>query len=80
MRSASACSTEPEGPAELEAAKQAITALTSRCTKAELFAAAQRRRVLLAPVMTAAELVADEHLARGATGRRWTAGRARARS
>ena len=40
--------------------------MTSSHTKAELFAEAQRRRVLLAPVATAAELVADEHLhARG---------------
>ena len=53
-------------PPELEDVKAAITAMTSSHTKAELFAEAQRRRVLLAPVATAAELVADEHLhARG---------------
>jgi crotonobetainyl-CoA:carnitine CoA-transferase CaiB-like acyl-CoA transferase len=55
--------TTEEGADELEQVKAAITAMTSRHTKAELFAEAQRRRVLLAPVMTAAELVADEHLA-----------------
>ena len=58
--------TDAEGAAELEAAKAAITALTSSQTKAELFAEAQRRRLLLAPVATPAELVANEHLrARG---------------
>src|SRR5215203_5084966 len=58
--------TAEEGPAELEAVKAAITAMTSRHTKAELFAAARRRRVLLAPVTTPSELVAMEHLrARG---------------
>ncbi|MET0324394.1 MAG: CoA transferase, partial [Ilumatobacteraceae bacterium] len=57
---------DPAGPAELEAAKAAITALTSSHTKAELFTEARRRRILLAPVATAAELVANEHLrARG---------------
>ncbi|MFT3853733.1 MAG: CoA transferase [Ilumatobacteraceae bacterium] len=55
--------TTPEGPGELEQVKAAITALTSSKTKAELFAEAQRRRLLLAPVATAAELVADAHLA-----------------
>jgi crotonobetainyl-CoA:carnitine CoA-transferase CaiB-like acyl-CoA transferase len=54
--------TTEEGPGELEQIKAAITALTSRFTKAELFAEAQRRKLLLAPVATAAELVADEHL------------------
>ena len=58
--------TTEEGAGELEDVKAAITAMTSSHTKAELFAEAQRRRVLLAPVATAAELVADEHLrARG---------------
>ena len=54
--------TTAEGAAELEAAKAAITALTSSHTKAELFAEAQRRRLLLAPVTTPAELVTMEHL------------------
>ncbi len=54
--------TVPEGAAELEAAKAAITKLTSSKTKTELFAEAQRRRLLLAPVTTPAELVASEHL------------------
>ena len=55
--------TTPEGPGELEQLKAAITAMTSTKTKAELFAEAQRRRVLLAPVATAEELVGDAHLA-----------------
>jgi crotonobetainyl-CoA:carnitine CoA-transferase CaiB-like acyl-CoA transferase len=54
--------TTEEGPAELEAAKEAITRFTSSKTKAELFAEAQRRQILLAPVTTPAELVADDHL------------------
>jgi crotonobetainyl-CoA:carnitine CoA-transferase CaiB-like acyl-CoA transferase len=54
--------THEEGAAELEMVKAAITAMTSRYTKAHLFAEAQRRRLLLAPVATAAELVANEHL------------------
>jgi crotonobetainyl-CoA:carnitine CoA-transferase CaiB-like acyl-CoA transferase len=54
--------TTDQGPAELEAAKEAITRLTSSKTKAELFTEAQRRRLLLAPVTTPAELVADDHL------------------
>jgi crotonobetainyl-CoA:carnitine CoA-transferase CaiB-like acyl-CoA transferase len=54
--------TSEEGAGELEEVKAAITAMTSSHTKAELFAEAQRRRVLMAPVATAAELVADEHL------------------
>jgi crotonobetainyl-CoA:carnitine CoA-transferase CaiB-like acyl-CoA transferase len=58
--------THAEAAGELEAAKAAITALTSSHTKAELFEEARRRRLLLAPVATAAELVANEHLrARG---------------
>jgi crotonobetainyl-CoA:carnitine CoA-transferase CaiB-like acyl-CoA transferase len=48
--------------AELEQAKAAVTKLTSSRTKAELFAEARRRRLLLAPVTTAEELVASEHL------------------
>ncbi|HEU4842178.1 MAG TPA: CoA transferase, partial [Ilumatobacteraceae bacterium] len=54
--------TTEEGAAELEATKAAITALTSSHTKAELFAEARRRRLLLAPVATAAELVANDHM------------------
>lgn len=54
--------TDPAGAGELEEAKAAITRLTSSKTKAELFAEAQRRQILLAPVATAAELVANEHL------------------
>ncbi len=54
--------TSEEAPGELEAAKAAITGLTSSKTKAELFAEAQRRQLLLAPVTTPAELVAAEHL------------------
>src|SRR5205823_601669 len=48
--------------AELEQAKAAITRLTATKTKAELFAEALRRELLLAPVTTPAELVANEHL------------------
>jgi crotonobetainyl-CoA:carnitine CoA-transferase CaiB-like acyl-CoA transferase len=54
--------TQEEGAAELEMVKAAISEMTSRYTKAHLFAEAQRRRLLLAPVATAAELVANEHL------------------
>jgi crotonobetainyl-CoA:carnitine CoA-transferase CaiB-like acyl-CoA transferase len=54
--------TSEEGAAELEEVKAAITAMTSSHTKAELFAEAQRRRVLLAPVTTPSELVVMEHL------------------
>ena len=54
--------TDPHGPADLESAKAAVTKLTSSKTKAELFAEAQRRQLLLAPVTTPAELVANEHL------------------
>ncbi len=53
---------DPEAPARLEAAKAAIVALTSSRTKAELFAEAQRRELLLAPVMTPAELMVSEQL------------------
>lgn len=57
---------DPDAPALLELAKVAITRLTSTRTRAELFAEAQRRTLLLAPVTTPAELVRDEHLqARG---------------
>ncbi|MDH4144675.1 MAG: CoA transferase [Acidimicrobiia bacterium] len=54
--------TDPDAPARLEAAKAALAALTVGRTKAELFAEAQRRRLLLAPVSTPAELVASEQL------------------
>lgn len=54
--------TSDEGPAELEDAKAAIGAMTRRYAKADLFAEAQRRRVLLAPVATAAELIEMDHL------------------
>jgi crotonobetainyl-CoA:carnitine CoA-transferase CaiB-like acyl-CoA transferase len=55
--------TEPDvAPAQMEAAKAAITAFTSTRTRAELFAEAQRREVLLAPVFTPGELVDMEHL------------------
>ncbi len=58
--------TDPEAPGLLELAKAAITRLTSSYPKAELFAEARRRELLLAPVTTPAELVGDEHLrARG---------------
>jgi crotonobetainyl-CoA:carnitine CoA-transferase CaiB-like acyl-CoA transferase len=51
-----------EPPEEFEAVKAAIAALTSSLTKAELFAEARRRQLLLAPVYTLADLAADEHL------------------
>ena len=55
--------TEPEiAPQQLEDAKVAIAAFTSSMTKAELFEEAQRREVLLAPVLTPGELVDVEHL------------------
>jgi len=54
---------DPEAPARLEAAKAAITVLTTGRTKAELFAEAQRRELLLAPVVTPHELVASAQLA-----------------
>lgn len=53
--------TDPGAAEELEAAKAAITSFTSTRSKAELFAEAQERRVLLAPVTTAEELVGIEH-------------------
>jgi crotonobetainyl-CoA:carnitine CoA-transferase CaiB-like acyl-CoA transferase len=53
--------TEPVAAEELEQAKAAVTKLTSSMTKADLFAEAQRREVLLAPVNTPAEIVASEH-------------------
>ncbi|MCC6436362.1 MAG: CoA transferase [Acidimicrobiales bacterium] len=54
---------DPAAPAQLEAAKAAIASLTGTRTKAELFAEAQRRRLLLAPVATPAELVGSPQLA-----------------
>ncbi len=57
---------DPAAPARLEAVKVALVALTSGRTKAALFAEAQRRELLLAPVVTPAELLASEQLrARG---------------
>jgi crotonobetainyl-CoA:carnitine CoA-transferase CaiB-like acyl-CoA transferase len=54
---------DPDAPARLEATKAAIVRLTSSRTKAELFAEARRRELLLAPVVTPAELVDSEQLA-----------------
>jgi len=55
--------TEPEvAPQQLEEAKAAIGSFTSSMTRAELFDEAQRREVLLAPVLTPGELVGVEHL------------------
>lgn len=51
---------DPTAPPLLEVAKAAITELTRSHSKAELFAEAQRRRLLVAPVTTPAELVAFE--------------------
>ena len=54
--------TEPDvAPGQLEQTKAAITRLTSTRTRAELFAEAQRRELLLAPVYTPAELTEVEH-------------------
>ena len=54
--------TEPEvAPGQLEEAKAAISAFTSAHTRAELFEEAQRREVLLAPVLTPGELIDVEH-------------------
>ena len=54
--------TDPEvAPAQMEAAKAAIAAMTSSMTRADLFAEAQRREVLLAPVYAPAELVQVDH-------------------
>ena len=56
--------TDPEvAPGQLEQTKAAITRLTSTRTRAELFAEAQRRELLLAPVYTPAELTEVEHFA-----------------
>lgn len=55
--------TEPDvAPQQLEDAKAAISAFTSTRTRAELFAEAQRREVLLAPVLSPDELVEFDHL------------------
>ena len=48
---------------ELARVQSCVAALTSSRTKAELFAEAQRRRLLLAPVATPAEVLASEQLA-----------------
>ncbi len=54
--------TDPDNaPGQLEAAKAAITRLTSSRTRAELFSEAQRRELLLAPVYSPAELTNIEH-------------------
>ena len=56
--------TDPEvAPGQLEQTKAAITRLTSTRTRADLFAEAQRRELLLAPVYTPAELTEVEHFA-----------------
>ncbi|WP_419909360.1 CoA transferase [Candidatus Poriferisodalis sp.] len=54
--------TDPDSaPGQLEETKAAITRLTSTRTRAELFAEAQRRELLLAPVYAPAELTGVEH-------------------
>ncbi len=54
--------TDPDSaPGQLEETKAAITQLTSTRTRAELFAEAQRRELLLAPVYAPAELTSVEH-------------------
>ena len=54
--------TEPDvAPAQLEQTKAAITRLTSTRTRAGLFAEAQQRELLLAPVYAPAELTRVEH-------------------
>ncbi|WP_419921081.1 CoA transferase [Candidatus Poriferisodalis sp.] len=54
--------TEPDSaPAQLEQTKAAITHLTSTRTRAELFAEAQKRELLLAPVYSPAELTGVQH-------------------
>ena len=56
--------TDPEvAPGQLEQTKAAITRLTSTRTRAALFAEAQRRELLLAPVYTPAELTEVGHFA-----------------
>lgn len=58
--------TDTTAPALLETAKSAIARFTATRSKAELFAEAQRRQLLLAPVATIGELLDDAHLkARG---------------
>ena len=55
--------TGAESEADFEEVKAAIVALCSSHTKAELFAEARRRRLLLAPVATVDDLLASEQLA-----------------
>jgi crotonobetainyl-CoA:carnitine CoA-transferase CaiB-like acyl-CoA transferase len=50
-------------PSTLTEATDAVAALTSTRTKAELFAAAREHRLLIAPVATMADLLANEHFA-----------------
>ncbi len=55
--------TQPDtAPGQLEAAKAAISDFTSTRTRQELFEEAQRREVLLAPVLSPGELVGLDHL------------------
>ena len=77
--------TDPEvAPAQMEAAKAAIAAMTSSMTRADLFSEAQRREVLLAPVYAPAELVHVDHFSRrgywDVVGRRRMGQRHRARA
>ncbi|MFN0090136.1 MAG: CoA transferase, partial [Acidimicrobiales bacterium] len=60
---AAALAADPVAAGRLEAAKAAVAALTAGRTKAELFAEARRRELLLAPVATPAELFDSEQLA-----------------
>ena len=54
--------TDPDSaPGQLEETRAAITRLTSTRTRAELFAEAQQRELLLAPVYAPAELTGVEH-------------------
>ncbi|WP_419842896.1 CoA transferase [Candidatus Poriferisodalis sp.] len=54
--------TDPDlAPSQLETTKAAIARLTRSRTRAELFAQAQRRELLLAPVYSPAELTGVEH-------------------
>jgi crotonobetainyl-CoA:carnitine CoA-transferase CaiB-like acyl-CoA transferase len=50
-------------PSTLTEATDAVAALTATRTKQELFLAARDRRLLISPVATAADLLANEHLA-----------------
>jgi crotonobetainyl-CoA:carnitine CoA-transferase CaiB-like acyl-CoA transferase len=50
-------------PSTLTEATDAVASLTATRTKQELFLAARERRLLIAPVATAADLLANDHLA-----------------